>query len=592
MRLNRSDFLACLILAGYTALAHGLLLLYDGLYNDGWLYYTYLSESRWDLLGDLFVKQGQPHTLYLYRLLALFPNFLLAHKLFAFGSLLAVGWLLYGLTQKLGWFTRSESLLLALWSVGFPAYQYAQEISHSWNLLPYPLFLLGWWLALHMIEPPENLVQTYAKQSRSSGLVVTGFASLVKTDLLAARNIWLRLGALACLTLSFINPALLVFYFGFLLVWLGRIIHQHPTNPIHTLRRYPDFLLLPLLYWGLTRLFFPAHGLFADYNEISLANLLDPNAWWQFANLGVVGQLGRLFDLLPVPVLLLVTILYLLLNRWLAWEQRPFFQVGLQGRDTAVFASGLLLLFLTAFPFVAVGKLPTLYAFDSRLTLLAGLPVALLLLVGLRLLFGSNQGRLHRAGGLFALLLLLGFALAQMESYFAWQARWVRDQSIRLNLADLPLHPDQSIIYFADEDVLYQRSGRIDEVSQAVSHRYFPDWTIMLRQVYGPVPGRLGMDIVYLEPNYQYYHWLIDLRQRTLAPGEDVLFLAQIDPAGCQAIITIEPTPYAQQMSKLGLARRYWQHRFWQPAAQEPFLRSLTQLHLTPLDAPQATNCR
>ncbi|MFO7537087.1 MAG: hypothetical protein R6X32_03405 [Chloroflexota bacterium] len=567
MRLNHPDFLACLLLTGYTVLAHGLLLLYDGIYNDGWLYYTYMSEARWDLLGDLFLKQGIPHTIYLYRLLALFPNFLLAHKLFAFGSLLAIGWLLYGITQKLGWFTRGESLLLALWSVGFPAYQYAQEISHSWNLLPYPLFLLGWWLALHLVEPPHNSTH-------------------------ATRRTGLRLGALVCLALSFTNPALLVFYFGFWLVWIGRIYIQHPTNLFSIVGRTPDFLLLPFLYWGLMRLFFPPHGLFADYNEISLANLLNINAWWQFTNLGVVGQLARLFELIPVPLLLLAAAIYLLLNHRWHWEQLTFFQEGIPGRDTAVFLTGLLLLILTAFPFVAVDKLPTLYAFDSRLTLLAGLPVALLLLVGLRLLFGGNGGRLHRAGGLFALLLLLGFALAHMESYFAWQARWVRDQSVRLNLADLPLQPDQSIIYFADETVLYRRDGRIDEVSQAVSHRYFPDWTIMLRQVYGPVPGRLGMDVVYLEPTHHYYHWLMGLRERTLDPGEDVLFLAQIDPAGCQAIITIRPTAYAQQMSKLGLARRYWQHRFWQPAAQEAFLRSLTYLSLEPLDAPQAVNCR
>jgi hypothetical protein len=591
MRLNHPDFLACLALAGYTGLAHGLLLLYDGVYNDGWLYYTYLSEARWDLLGDLFLKQGIPHTIYLYRLLALFPDFLLVHKLFAFGSLLAVGWLLYGLAQKLGWFTQGESVLLAAWSVGFPAYQYAQEISHSWNLLPYPLFLLGWWLALHIDGSGEKLTQRSkgGKETKRRNKI---FDFLGGIDSLTTRSFWLRMGALACLTLSFVNPALLVFYFGFLLVWVGRIYSQQPTSPLHILRRYPDFLLLPFLYWGLLRLLFPPHGLFADYNEISLSNLLDPNAWWQFINLGVLAQLGRLFDLMPIPILLAVAGLYLLLNRWRNWEDRSFFQEGIRERDTAVFATGLLLLFLTAFPFVAVGKQPTLYGFDSRLTLLVGLPVALLLLVGLRLLFGNEQGRLHRAGGLLALLLLLGFALAHMESYFAWQARWVRDQSVKLHLADLSLADDQSIIYFADEDVLYRRDGRIDEVSQAVSRRFFPDWTIMLRQVYGPTPGRLGMDAVYLEPTYHYYHWLMGLRQRTLDLGEDVLFLSQIDPVGCQAIITIRPTPYAQEMSKLGLARRYWQHRFWQPAGLDGFLRSLTHLHLESLDAPQAINCR
>jgi hypothetical protein len=563
MRLNHPDFLAYLVLAGYTVLAHGLLLLYDGVYNDGWLYYTYLSEARWDLLGDFFLKQGIPHTIYLYRLLALFPDFLLAHKLFAFGSLLAVGWLLYGLTQKLGWFTRGESVLLAAWSVGFPAYQYAQEISHSWNLLPYPLFLLGWWLALEMNS-------TQGRKTKAG----------------------LRLGALACLALSFVNPALLVFYFGFWLVWIGRIYQQQAIHPVQSVRRYPDFLLLPFAYWGLMRLLFPPHGIFADYNEINPSLLLDLNGWWQFVEVGVLAQLLRPFTLMSPLFLLLVAGLYLLLNRWRGWEERPFFRQGWRGQETAVFGIALLFLFLVVFPFIVVGKPPSLYGFDTRQLLLLGLPVALLLLAGLRLLFGGEQGRLQRVGGLLALLLLLGFALAQMESYLAWQARWVRDQSVRLNLADLPLADDQSIIYFADEDVLYRRDGRIDEVSQFISRRYFLDWTIMLRQVYGPTPGRVGIDLVYLGPLHFYYHWVMELREETLDPAGDFFFLAAVDPAGCQAIITIRPTAYAQEMSKLGLARRYWQNRFWRPAAQETFLRSLTHLSVEPLDAPQAVNCR
>ena len=580
MRVNHSNFPAYMVIAGYSLLAHGLLLLYDGVYSDGWLFYTYLSESRWDLLADFFVKQGHPHTAYLYRLLALLPDFLLAHRLLAFGSLLATGWLTYGLLCKLGWFTRSESLLVALWSVGFPAYQYGVEISHLWNLLPYPVFLLGWWLALGLNSIRKNKERNGVKEGVLPGVV-----------LLTTRHFWLRLGALVCLAFSFMNPALLPFYFGFWLVWIGCFYYQRAIHPWQMVRRYPDFLLLPFVYWLGMRLLFPPHGIFADYNEIEPTLLLDWGGWWQFVEVGMLAQLTRPFILMPFFLLLLVAGLYLWLNRWRNWEKRPFFYQEWPGRETAVLGIALLLLFLSAFPFIIVGKPPSLYGFDTRQLLLMGLPMALLLLVGLRLLFGSEQGRLHRVGGLLALLLLLGFALAQMESYLAWQARWVRDQSVRLNLADLPLADEQAILYFADEDMLYWRNGRIDEVSQFISRRYFQDWTILLRQVYGPMPGRVGMDIRYLDPTHYYYHWLMGLRERTLTPTEDIFFLASVDPAGCQAIITIQPTAYAQEMSKLGLARRYWQNRFWQPVAQEPFLRSLTHLSLEPMAAPQAVNC-
>jgi hypothetical protein len=146
MLVAMSDAKNYLLLFAIALLTHGLLFLHDGVHVDGWLFRTYIVEERWDLLADFFIKQGLPQTTYLYRFIGLFPNYILAHCLLAFGSLLAASWFTYALCRQTSLLSRYESLLVALFSFTFPAYQFAVEISHLWKLLPYALFLGGWLL--------------------------------------------------------------------------------------------------------------------------------------------------------------------------------------------------------------------------------------------------------------------------------------------------------------------------------------------------------------------------------------------------------------------------------------------------------------
>lgn len=251
--------------------AHGLLLLNDGIYFDGWIFYTYLVEQRWDLLGEYFTRQSLPQMILLFRLLALFPAFNIVYKFLAFLALLSSAIFVYEIAQRLAWTGRGENLAIALLALAYPAYQYALEISHLWNLLPYAVFMGGWLLALQ----------------------ATGRTG---------RQHWLwRMAALLCLLFSFLNTALLVYYAGFLLLfalhvcrgagWSGR------QCPGHFARRYPEFLLLPPLYWLVMRLVWPPGGVFADYNQIRPALLLGPAGWLTFLRVTTLEHLGYALSL-------------------------------------------------------------------------------------------------------------------------------------------------------------------------------------------------------------------------------------------------------------------------------------------------------
>ena len=552
-----------LILLLATFLLHGLLLLNDGIYVDGWLYYVNLSEQRWALLSDYFLQQGIPQAVYLYRLLALFPNFIAAHKVVAFLSLLLSGFLIYAIVTELQFTSKYENLVLALFTLAFPGYQFAVEISHLWNLLPYTLFLVGWWLAFRAER---------ASQSGENRL-----------HLLA------RAGALLVLLISFMNASLLVYYFGFLLFFFICVSYHRnlswKTMPAQVIRKYPDYMLLPLAYWFVMRQAFPPYGVFADYNQIDLTQLFLVRPWWQFVRDGIVVHFSRAFELMPVLLIIFISLLLFFAGRRLKVEKFPFFSDRVDATTLAGF--GLLLLLLAMFPFVIVGKLPEPYGFHTRLSLLLGIPVSLFLLSFLRAGFSLAERRLHRAGYLFIALLFTAFLLAQIDVYLMWQARWVKEQSILLNLQSLERIEEYHVFYIEDRFAIKQPDGQIHPANQYLNQRYFQEWTGASRALFGPGKGSIGIDAAHLEPSQAYLQWVAQLKELTSPPAHDYFLLAGADPFGCTAKLTIRETAIAANISLRGLSRRYWQYRFLEPARMERFLQGLTTIDLEPLDDDQ-----
>lgn len=564
---TRGSAWSYLLLASAALSLHGLVLLNDGLYIDGWLYFVYLSEPRWDLLNELLAQQGIPQVVVLFRFLSLFSDFLFAYKVAAFLSILVSGLCIFSIARELALLSQFESLFLALFAMAFPAYQYALEISHLWNVVPYALFFAGWFLGFRAVR--------------------AGREHATRLQLI------LRLGALLLLVASFMNGSLLVYYVGFLILYLFHVARVREL-PLRTLAaqaasRHLDFLLLPGAFWLVTRLALSREGVFADYNLLSPASLLSAVAWWQFMRDAIFAQFARSFRLMPVLLGLFIVVTVLIISARFKLETRPL--LGNRVRVRAIAAFGFALLLLAMLPFIAVAKLPEPYGFNTRVTLLTGLPVAILMLALFRAAFSLSDGTVHRSGFVALALLLIAFWLAQIDTYLLWQARWVKEQSILVQLPSVDGLNDFDIVYIDDRFLLRWPDGTVHPANKYVNLRYFQEWTAATRYLFGPGQSRVGIDIVYLEPAYAYYEWVMDLRRRTSPPAADLFFLAGIDPGGCTAKLTSQETEIAANMSIIGLSRRYWQYRFLQPSRLEPFLHSLTMLELEPLAAGHAVDC-
>jgi hypothetical protein len=521
---------------------HGLLLLNDGVYWDGWLIYTWLKGGDRAALQAWASESGVPWLAYLHAAMGRLPDVVAGYKAVAFALTLASALLVYRICRESGFLGRFESVAVALLSLCYPAFQARVELILLPYLLFYALFLLGVWLAL--------------RAERAVG---------------ARQHIAWRCGALACLYTSFAVNSLLLYHFGALLFLFLSVRQTRGLSWLalftRLLPRRADYLAMPVLYWIVTRALFPVHGHYAasQYNQISFSpgSVLQSGAQF-FAN-GLWAPFNE--SLLPFVERPALFLLALVLSAWGYQALRVgSFRWGGRAGAGGLLAYGLMLLAAAILPYVAVGKWPTAHGWESRHALLMAVPVALVTVAVLRLAFSAADGRLGRTGWVLAVVLVAGFSLSTIDAYVGWQARWVKDRSVMLKLADMPQAKACSVFWIDDRLPF----GGED------SYRFY-EWAYLYKQVWGD-ERRIGID-----------HSSGPERLASLA-GKGNLFtsrwaLGGLDPAGPQARLTIRCAP-GRTADPYRLSALYQFYRFMRPGKMDAFLRSVAEVDVQPLPTP------
>jgi hypothetical protein len=488
----------------------------------------------------MFVETGLPIWTYLHWFLGHFPNVVLGYHFTAFVCIAASGLLIYKIGCLSGFVSREESLLIALISLTYPAFQVAFELIILPNVVGYSLFWLAVFLAL--------LAEKRAKLAHYS----------------------LRLGALVCFVISFNINSLLVFYFGFLLLLVLFVRRLKSLSLRETLTRFLprhlDYVLLPFLYWAIKEILFPRHGLYADYNQFTFSPIAVLHSLASFLYNGIYGQFNvAMRELLNQPALGLLGLLGVL---WGAtYFRRASFNQS--AKPYALLVYGVLLMGLGILPYAAVGLSPTLTGWDTRPSLLLALPVALVIVAIARLLFSDSRSAFSRPGWIFLTMLLLAFGLATVSHYIDWQARWVKDRSLMVNLGQLE-GAEKYSVYWVDDQ--YPLGGEDN-------YRFY-EWSSMFKQVWGN-ETRIGLDLRYTTPKV-----LTDYKPYFTKNYN----LSGFDPAGCQATLIIRRGKLGY--SSIDLVTRYFYYKFLRQERMSDFLASVTQIQVQLLPSPLALNCR
>jgi len=518
------------------------LLLNDGVYWDGWLIYTSLVEKSWHNIHSIFFEPGAPITAYFHWAMGYLPAMIFSYKLVAFLSITLFGILVYSICNELRLLSRIESLFIALLSVSYPAFQASIELATIPYLAYYCLFLLACFLAL--------------RSEKAHGFP----------------HYCLRVGSLALWALSFTINSLLVFYYGFLLVLILHARYSRGISLKHVFTRFLprrlDYVLLPLLYWVVARGFFPPHGIYSDYNQLSFSPWVMTAVYNAFVNNAVYAQLSNaLKNLLNYPVFVLLILLGLL------WACSTPLSGSIRFLDKkvksyALLLFGFVLLALAIFPYAVVDKAPSAQGWETRHALLVALPVAIILVAITRLALGDKTGSISRLGLFFLTILLLAFTLSSINNYLSWQARWVKDQSIMENLSTLENTENVSVFWVDDQ---FQVGGE-------ETYRFY-EWSSIFKSVWGD-ESRIGLDQRAYTP---------DFLTQGLRYFNDRYNLSDFDPAGCQAILTIRRGP--DSSSNAGMSMRYLFCKFFCKDSLAHFLHGVTDLQVEPISTPEAVSC-
>jgi len=360
--------------------AHGLLLLNDGIYWDDWYLYTALQQHNWPAIA-LLGHRGIPTDPYLYWIIG-YGGRVFAFKLVKFVALALVALLVYESCLASRRVPRGQALAIAALSLTFPG----DETSVILMTADYAVYYAIFWIA-----------------------VLLGFLSENKTALLWA--------SIPCFLLSFNLNSLLVFYFGFVIA-------------VFRFRKR-DFILvsLPFVFWIARLLFFAPDGYFASYNTIDLRPASLIRQMLQFAYFaGLLQTNDMLQRLVSVPLLVIAVCIFAF-----AFHSRiPLGSERATARRRMLYS--LLLVFLAILPYAAVRKAPVVaHGPNTRCEILLAVPVACFIVWSIAFVFRVSDG-LSRPAFLTLMIVLTAFTVLTIHTYVAWQAEWEKERALIFSL--------------------------------------------------------------------------------------------------------------------------------------------------------------
>jgi len=534
-----------LLIGVMALLSHGLLLLNDGMYWDGWLLDNHLAEDDWGEVNKWATDSGMPAIGYFYWGLNL-VGLATFYKIIAFIALFVSALLVFKISIESKWVTKVEATGIALLSLVYPAYQTAVEMSTFRYLVFYCMFLY--------------VILQLWKTARDEAPVLTP---------------WRRILLLSILFISFNLNSLLVFYFPLMLAlfWGIKRSNAHLSWAEVLKKHVPaklDFIALPFVFFAIKKIFSPTSGVYANYNQLNLNPASIGKHVGTYIENALVGQFdAALSGLMHHPFLLLL----LFVATYLAYAKYAPEAAGIVSPDPhdhpgdtpaiMLFAFAGLLLASAIFPYAAVGQSPSLEGWSTRHALLASLPVALLIASLLRPMWfifaerprGVMDGRF--AALLIGVLLLAAFSLSTISTYVSWQARAVKDKAIMTVLADTPILKGTSVFWVDDQ---YPLGGER-------LYRFY-EWAGMLKKTWGG-ESRIG---------FQLQGYSMESLGMFRGFYTKSNLLSEFDPAGCQAGLTIRQN--VVKYSESELVWKYFRKKFFTPDELPDFLRSAIHIEV------------
>lgn len=284
-------------------------------------------------------------------------------------------------------------------------------------------------------------------------------------------KIYLRLCALAAFFISFSTNSLLFFYAG---VFLFIFLFENERSDLSfssVLKRapaYADFILLPIVFWVILRIFFAPYGWYSDQNHMTLRGFLE---WPKLLSKLLAYVKSVAFAGSPLPGLT-AALAALFLTRLFKDLDVDEGTGSARYAPLPAFLVGVLLVFAGAFPYLVVLKYPKDLSWLNRHAVLLPLGISLALVYGT--VWVVKAASLPRVISTFILsLLAVVYTGASNQAYSRFLREWVKQAAIVEHLRASAIAQNSSTFIF-DDRAKEDYDGFTKEI-----YRYYT-WTALL----------------------------------------------------------------------------------------------------------------
>lgn len=262
---------------------------------------------------------------------------------------------------------------------------------------------------------------------------------------------WLRPFLLMLFFVSFIlNSVLAYYYILFVYLFVVDFLNNKEQKLLlrfflsikNVIFKYPDFFVLPFVYYGLNKTLFPTYGdTFGNYNSVSLSGLMKSILYIPLSVIEVFTNVSeRAVSLIGFFTMAILCLLALISYYWKRDDKKEEKDVL---RSVLMFASGLIVLILGLFPYVMVrGRVIDLIGVKGRDGILVPFGASIMIFSLVRLL----AARFRRVS--ITVLVALGI-LCFNSLYIEWQKDYYYQLSIQ-NLINNDVIRDNNTFFITD----------------------------------------------------------------------------------------------------------------------------------------------
>lgn len=393
MNILQSDKKSILVLFIIYLVANIFLLLnYNGIYWDDWVLYNNEYETIYNMFFQHSGNAGRMLT-GLYYLLCNIGNGVLSYRILTVILLFLSAVFIFKILKNIPQITNQDRFYIVLFILIAPLYSAKVALIDFLYTFYSAIFFFAFYLLSKYLN---NLSNTK------------------------------RIFILGLFFISFIVNSLLVFY-GVVLIYMFYIFYSYENtffkNLFIFIKTKIDFILLPVVFFIVKSIYFVPSGIYAGYNGIKLSKGLSIDVFYKTFELNFIDPLVASLSLIKPTIIILFIILIFLSGLFIRQNNH------MKKKDIFFFTFGFLAFFLGSFAYIAVGKIPNLYNWASRLQVLLPLGFSFMLYYGVQVV--TNLLNFKEVIKLFTyFILFLSFMTFHIKEQVKYNIDWMYQQSI------------------------------------------------------------------------------------------------------------------------------------------------------------------